>query len=417
MGTFEQDFAFRYADNGLYVSDAELATPRDYTPPDIGEVLASQGLTLAKLSEAGIDLEDTISRGQVTIGMAEPSANVSWATESFAESGLALFTPNSIVAGVTPYTTMHHLAAPTMMAFMDRVVGRTDFPGDTTLEGFALTKAFDAYNATRRDMLVIPNRNVQLLPEITRLQRELLPVVRTVIGDDTVEVSVDPNEATVINLQPIDLTQGERAPEQSHGAHIDRVDTTVIACLANVGTGGDTVFIKGLFEACMNLGIDPNGNFSDVMIEALKAGAKLDFQIIRLRAGDVAIAKTDTDVHFVTPKSYASLKGAQGDRVHMVGGYNRQRVLARGILNVSFETELCRDVFEMAKQVMEVAELGLTSSLWKSSPGDILPIVERYIRDNGLQIDGHTQQELVYLVTGSVHGDLSSEELYADRTP
>lgn len=213
-------------------------------------------------------------------------------------------------------------------------------------------KKFEAYNGTGRDMRSVSFANVgEHFDSVIGLQHRLTPTIRRIAEDPTVEVSTDPDEGTVINLQL--FSQDSPADtRQEHGAHTDRVDTTVVICLDNVGPQGDFVYLKGYNEACRLLGLDPHRDFTGNMNRVLsEAPDSVIFRVYKVAPGRMLVIRTDQDVHLITSKSLADVQeGVQGGVSFSMLG---DKVIGRGIINAAFETDRCRRVLEHSKIVYE----------------------------------------------------------------
>ena len=214
---------------------------------------------------------------------------------------------------------------------------------------------YGAYNGTERHMRTVSFANVkEYFDFVIELQHNLTPTMRRIVSDPTVEVSTDEDEGTVINLQLFDLD----APAdtlQEHGAHTDRVDTTVIICLDNVGPKGDFVYLKGYNDACRTLGLDPHRDFTGNMNRVLaEIPESVIFRVYGVHPGRMLVIRTDQDVHFISAKSRGDagegmLSGAEP---WMLG----ENIIGRGVINAAFETERCRRVFEHTKQIYSTTQ-------------------------------------------------------------
>jgi len=211
-------------------------------------------------------------------------------------------------------------------------------------------KDYGAYNGTERHMRTVSFENVQEhFGSVIELQNQLTPTIRRVINDPTVEISTDKSEGTVINLQLFEL-ESPAETRQEHGAHTDRVDTTVVICLDNVGPQGDFVYLKGYNDACRSLGIDPHRDFASNMTRVLAEKPEaVVFRVYGVHPGRMLVIRSDQDVHFITAKSRGNvgdgiLSGAEAD---MLG----ESIIGRGIINAAFETERCRQIFDHAQEI------------------------------------------------------------------
>lgn len=250
----------------------------------------------------------------------------------------------------------------------------------TEFEPVIRRKEYKAYNDTPRDMWTVSYANVcSELPEVIALQNALLPSIRRIVRDRSVQVSEDEGEGTVINLQ---LFEPSSPPDQLqiHGAHTDRVDTTVVICLDNVGPNGDFVYIRGYNKACKAMlagldngeawddesvwedqdfwaesgfteEVDPHKNFEGNIKLFLRAKADLvTFRVYPVKAGTMLIARTNDDVHFITPKSHSDVQQGidSGIPTYQIG----ELEMGRGIINAAYETRECRRIGEIANAVM-----------------------------------------------------------------
>ncbi len=211
-------------------------------------------------------------------------------------------------------------------------------------------KDYGAYNGTERHMRTVSFDNVQQhFDFVIELQHQLTPTIRKIVNDPTVEVSTDEGEGTVINLQLFQL-ESPSETRQEHGAHTDRVDTTVVTCLDNVGPQGDFVYLKGYNDACRSLSLDPHRNFASNMTKVLAEKPEaVVFKVYGVHPGRMLVIRTDQDVHFITAKSRGDVGEGilSGAEVDMLG----ENIVGRGIINAAFETERCRRVFSHAEEV------------------------------------------------------------------
>lgn len=211
-------------------------------------------------------------------------------------------------------------------------------------------KDYEAYNGTERHLYTVSPENVEKhLPDVLEWQRKLLPMVRAINDDPTTEISIDEDEGTVINLQLFDPEADEKT-QQQHGAHTDRVDTTTVVCLDNVGPHGELVFVEGYSAVCDRLGLSPHRGFDQNLGTILEQEPKaLTFRVHDVRPGTIVMIKSAEDVHFITAKTLGDVKtGADQDhKPRMIG----DKWLGRGIINMAFETETCRKVDTIARNV------------------------------------------------------------------
>ncbi len=207
-------------------------------------------------------------------------------------------------------------------------------------------KDYIAYNGTPRLLHTVAPENVEgYLPEVLTMQKALLPVVRRINGDPTTEVSVDDAEGTVVNLQLFDKNNDK----QEHGAHTDRVDTTVIICLDNIGPHGDLVFVNGYTAVCEKLGLSPHRGFYHNLDEIMEREPEaLTFRVHPVRPGSMLVLKSAEDVHLISAKTIDDVTtGAEqtGIKPQVINGM----MLGRGVINAAFETDECRETDRKAK--------------------------------------------------------------------
>ena len=217
-------------------------------------------------------------------------------------------------------------------------------------------KKYGAYNDTNRNLFVIKFAHVnEFLPEVTNLQQALLPTVRRINGDPSTEISTDEHEGTVVNLQ-LFHKDGDAAEKQEHGAHTDRVDTTTIVCMDNVGPKGELVFVQGYTAVCKRLGLSPhrgfNHNIADILEHAPNA---LTFRIHDVRPGTIVMVRSADDVHFITAKTLGDVQRGdhEPDVLTVIDSKNKQIAMGmgRGIINMAFETGECRAVDKRARDL------------------------------------------------------------------
>ena len=213
-------------------------------------------------------------------------------------------------------------------------------------------KDYSAYNETPRHLWTIaPGVVKECLPDVLEWQEQLLPIVRHINNKVGTEISTDPFEGTVVNLQ-LFHSDGDTTEQQEHGAHTDRVDTTTIVCLDNVGPNGELVFIKNYNLACRAMGLSPHRTFANNLRLILdKDQNRLVFRMHDVRPGSVVMVESARDVHFITPKTLGDVQQgvAEGHSPHKIGGL----LLGRGIINMAFETPVCRRADRIAKSLEE----------------------------------------------------------------
>lgn len=274
------------------------------------------------------------------------------AAEIFARDGVVSLSPNCMVDiegddGNTSLVSVEQLTSDTATR---TIAGLQTIWDSKERDEIIRQKDYGAYNGTERHMRTVSFKNVQeRFSPVIQLQHRLTPTIRQIVADPSVEVSVDEDEGTVINLQ---LFEKDAAADtrQEHGAHTDRVDTTVVICLDNVGPQGDFVYLKGYNDACQALGLDPHRDFPSNMTRVLsEAPDSVIFRVYKVAPGRMLVIRTDQDVHFITPKLRGDVEAGirEGAKPSMLGG----KIIGRGIINAAFETDHCRAVFEDAKKI------------------------------------------------------------------
>lgn len=278
-----------------------------------------------------------------------PAENLEQAAEIFGRDGAVILAPNcEITLPNGEQITIGQMAGDAQVNTVQRL---QDIWSSDRREEVIRKKHYDAYNGTQRDMRTVSYKNVlELFPEVIDLQHDLLPTIREIVQDPTTEISTDADEGTVINLQLFD----PNAPEdtrQEHGAHTDRVDTTAVICLDNVGPQGDFIYAKGYNDACRNLGLDPHRNFTANIEQVLRETPEaITLRIYPVQPGTLAVIRTDQDVHFITAKSKHDVSvGKETHEPLQIGG----QWLGRGIINAAFETRQCRDIDSLARHIEE----------------------------------------------------------------
>jgi hypothetical protein len=199
-------------------------------------------------------------------------------------------------------------------------------------------KNYSAYNNTARKMSTVSYPNVMThFDNVVALQNELLPTVQAINGDPATAVSIDDDEGTVINLQLFKL-DGNPTDRQQHGAHTDRVDTTVVVCLDNVGPNGDLVFALPIF----------NDNLAIILQWDASA---ITFRAHPVQPGSMVMIKSAEDAHFITAKTLANVQEGinAGHQPYELG--DDGTIIGRTIINMAFESGYCRDIDEVAHEV------------------------------------------------------------------
>ena len=326
------------------------------------------------------------------------------------------------LATATAYFAKHAavIAAPEMkLVDGNSTVGETLKPvlGDTvdTLNKYVddpvivKPKNYEAYNGTERKMYTVGYPNVmEYFKGVVTFQNTMLPTVRAIASDPTVEVSVDPDEGTVLNLQLFKMEAGNPTERQQHGAHTDRVDTTIVACLDNVGPGGDLVFANGYTEACKRMGLNPHVDFNKNLVQILADDPKnLVFRIHPVTQGAMVMINSARDVHFITPKTAADVtKGVESGKEPIK--LTNDMVIGRAIINVAYETGVCRQIDEVAHK----AEAYMAAN---PQPGasfhDRLNAALDAVMDKDVPAEWRDE------IIGAVVARGSAVDLYSEKTP
>lgn len=210
-------------------------------------------------------------------------------------------------------------------------------------------KEYPAYNDTARNLYTVSFSNVtEYVEEVIKLQGALLPTVRKINQDQSTEVSIDSHEGTVINLQ-LFHKNGDPDEKQEHGAHTDRVDTTTVVCMDNIGPHGELVFVQGYTEVCKRLGLAPHRGFNHNISTILEREPDaLTFRIHDVQPGTIVMLRSADDVHFITAKTLGDVQNGLADSP----GRDIQKVkdldMGRGIINMAFETAICREINKKA---------------------------------------------------------------------
>lgn len=387
------------------MTETNTSRERLNAPTDdlLQDILLSQGFKAEELEALDLKPHRLI--------MVERVEDISEAQLRFKELGAVMFDAGIEFAEGIP---LGEVTAEVVGSLRERISGEVPFPGNVTPEEFAPAKDMVAYNGTGRQMRIMDAGKVWQLPEVVEYQKTILPFIRNIVGDESVEVSVDPSEATVINSQVFDLSK--ESGMQQHGAHVDRVDTTIIACVENVGAGGDTVLVNGLFEACVDMGIDPNGQFKELLTAVLEEGKhELLFQVVRMVPGDTVLLKSDTTIHFITPKQTSDvIAGFEANPDREMTPFGTSGVLGRGIINASFETGRCRDIDVLATELEAKALPEGTDYRTVDLLSEALDWIDDAAIPGSLQ--DMDKKVLANLVANASYGRQSSYDLYAAPT-
>jgi len=286
--------------------------------------------------------------------------SISQAAAEFAEHGAAVLDRDVVLpephAGETIWDAIGPVIPSTLRAiaaFRDSYVPNPD--GSGMVQVLAPRQYTEAtYNTTRRLSTIAPDMVTKYLPEVAALQHKLLGLVRAVANDPTIEVSVDPAEATVINVQRFNLN-GDLSDFQQHGAHADRVDRTLVVGLDNLGERGELVVVDNYAEACEALRLDPDGDFNGNMAEILSSHLKetITFKAHRISTGTTVLLKS-TDYHFITAKGLGAVLDAieQGEAPYFIDPAEDD-IIGRAIINMAFESQECRNLHESAQILMD----------------------------------------------------------------
>ncbi|HSX30779.1 MAG TPA: hypothetical protein VLE99_02580 [Candidatus Saccharimonadales bacterium] len=292
----------------------------------------------------GIDSPATVRVDRWT---APGAADTDAAAQHFATYGAVLVGPEFYLAGSDQ--TVGEAVRPVVTATVETLGVYVDDPD------VVRPKVYTAYNGTERRMRTVSYPNViEYFDPVMALQHDLLPTVRAIARDESVEVSVDPDEGTVINLQLFNVTSTDPTERQQHGAHTDRVDTTVVVCLDNVGPNGDLVFAHGYTEACQRLGLNEHVDFNTNLRTILAHDpTTITFRVHPVQPGGLVMIKSAEDVHFITPKTRADVDaGIEAGRRPIALG--ETLMVGRTIVNMAFETGECRAIDAVARSVEEI---------------------------------------------------------------
>jgi hypothetical protein len=273
------------------------------------------------------------------------------------------------------------------------------------LDSLTKTKNYVAYNMTERHMRTIAYPDVcKDLPEIITLQKSLLPFIKTIAGDSETEISTDSDEGTVVNLQ-VFTDQANKTTSQQHGAHSDRVDTTAVVTLENIGPHGDLVFIDNYAESCEELGLDQHQDFNQNLKEILKTKPQsIRFRVHKTSPGTIVIVRTDKDIHFITSKSSEDvLLNITPDENVLL--QNNSQILGRGIINMAFETKHCREVDRISKEI----ESKFDFSSAHQDYNDFFKKLNSSLENAGLE------KEMKEAVRGAIITRVSAQDLYGEN--
>ncbi|HSX15621.1 MAG TPA: hypothetical protein VLF40_02435 [Candidatus Saccharimonadales bacterium] len=211
----------------------------------------------------------------------------------------------------------------------------------------------DTYDTERKLYTTSPQAVIDEFPEVFQFQEDLAPIISKIVGMP-VRPSRDPSEATVINWQlfPIDPEDGANT-EQEHGAHADRVDITVVACMDNIGPNGSLVVVDGYAEACILLDLDPERNFKGNLNAILNSHLKdsITFRSHHVQKGSVVLLRS-TEYHFVTTKSLEDVKTGLRDHPDKDPFFSdevERELIGRAIVNMAYETEECEQRHQVAQ--------------------------------------------------------------------
>ena len=273
------------------------------------------------------------------------------------------------------------------------------------LDNLTKTKDYVAYNMTERHMRTIAYPDVcKNLTEIITLQKSLLPFIKTIAGDSETEISTDSDEGTVVNLQ-VFTDQAKESTSQQHGAHSDRVDTTAVVTLENIGPHGDLVFIDNYAESCEDLGLDQHQDFNHNLKEILKTKPQsIRFRVHKTTPGTIVIVRTDRDIHFITSKSSDDVLSniTPDERIRL---QNNSQILGRGIINMAFETKHCREVDRISKEI----ESKYSFLAAHQDYNDFFTKLNDALEDAGLE------KEMKEAVRGAIITRVSAQDLYGEN--
>jgi len=272
------------------------------------------------------------------------------------------------------------------------------------LDVLARTKDYIAYNQTERHMRTIAYNEVcKNLSEIINLQKALLPAVREIAGDSETEISTDSDEGTVVNLQ-VFAKEATGSTQQQHGAHSDRVDTTAVVTLENIGPHGELVFIDNYGESCEALGLDPHQNFNNNLKTILaQEPDSIRFRVHSAMPGTIVLVRTDKDIHFISSKSSEDvLTNISPQQLKQV--QNGNSVLGRGIINMAFETKRCREIDLLAHKIE-------TESAFSAVDHDYKTFFKQL---NDALNQAKLDSEIKEAVRGAIITRVSAQDLYGE---
>ncbi len=272
-----------------------------------------------------------------------------------------------------------------------------------SLDPWLRQKNYDAYNGTGRHMWTIAyDRVVNNLPEVMDAQQQLMPLVQAINHDPTTQLSVDPDEGTVLNWQLFDKAE---TSIQQHGAHSDRVDTTVVVPLANVGPHGEIVFLHGFTEAATSMGMDPHRNFNTNLARILTTKPEtIRAIVLNVQPGNMLLLHTDQDIHLITAKKVEDVKAGLADGANAVE--HAGLTLGRGIINMAFETEDCRRIDQIAHEIEKRFDLHSAQTH------------DEFFKRMDEVLDGlkNLPPETLIRVRGAIVTRLSAADLYGAKT-
>ncbi len=348
----------------------------------------SQSTTKAK--DLDIDSDQTIEVWRLDY---KPNS-LAQAHECFAFCGAVLLTKNF---EINDGQTVGDLIEPVRLDLLKKWrTGKLDL--------LTRTKDYVAYNQTERHMRTIAYGEVcNSLSEIVELQKALLPAVRVIAGDPQTEISIDSDEGTVVNLQVFskDNTNSSR---QQHGAHSDRVDTTAVVPIENIGPHGELVFIDNYAQSCEQLQLDQHQDFNQNLTKILELAPKsIRFRVHTTLPGNIVLARTDKDIHFISSKSSEDvLTNISTEQLEQV--QNGEFVLGRGIINMAFETKRCRDIDQIAHKIENEASFTATNHDYKAFFQQL---------DDALN-QANLDPEIKEAVRGAIITRISAQDLYGE---
>jgi len=271
------------------------------------------------------------------------------------------------------------------------------------LDNLTKTKDYIAYNHTERHMRTIAYQDVcENLSEIISLQKDLLPSIKIIAGDNQTEISTDNDEGTVVNLQVFSQS-AEASSKQQHGAHSDRVDTTAVVTIENIGPHGELVFIDNYAQSCAALNLEQHEYFNENLIKILKLQPQaIRFRVHSTTAGSIVIVRTDKDIHFITSKKSADVfSNITTEQKYQL--QNKSQILGRGIINMAFETEHCRKVDRISKEIESKYDFSEAHTDYKG----FFAKLDQALRETGLE------KETEEAVKSAIITRVSAHDLYS----